>query len=454
MKLLYVVHNFPPQPSYGCELYAYNIARALKRRHEVHVFYRVNRPDRKEYQVEQAKYEEIKVCTVNNTFRNVKTFRDTYRNDAVAEAFGRYLDEIRPDLVHFQHVTCLSTTCIREAAQRGLPVVYTLHDFWLLCPRGQLLRRDLSLCDRPVPRLCVFCNAYQLGVPAQVAGARYARIPAGLASSGPARFADNIRKRLARNSFRGETGARRLIEERLEHVREMCRRVNLFISPSEFLRGKMEEIGLPGKIVTSDYGYDASRFDGFRRRESRTLRFGFVGSIIPSKGVHVLVDAFKRLTADDVELHIYGAGYSFEGYEDYEQETRTLAEKDRRIIFAGPFDNARVADVFAEFDVLVVPSIWYENSPLTVHEATLAGAPVIAGDIGGMAELVRDGVNGLNFKTGNARDLAAKMRAFIRDRSLLAKLRPDPGTVKSVEENAAELEGYYRTVIFNRQGLR
>ena len=447
MKILYVVHNFPPQPSYGCELYAYNIAQALKRHHEVHVFYRVNRPDREEYQVQQAEYEGLKVCTINNTFKNVQTFRDTYRNDAIADEFGRYLDGVKPDIVHFQHVTCLSTTCIREAARRGLPVIFTLHDFWLLCPRGQLLRRDLSLCDGPVARLCVFCNAYQLGVPPHIAHARYARIPAEFAGNGLRRLVGNLRRRLVRNSFRGETEARKLVDERLAHVREMCRHVDLFISPSEFLCNTMKKMGLPGEVRASDNGNDVLRFADFRRTESEKVRFGFVGSIIPSKGVHVLIDAFKRVSSEDAELRIHGAGYSFEGYEDYEKEMRSMARGDGRITFAGPFDNTRVGEVFAEFDVLVVPSIWYENSPLTIHEAALAGAPVIASDIGGMAEFVRDGVNGATFRTGSTRHLAAKMAMFVKDRGLLVRLRPDAGMVKTVEENAEELDGYYRQAI-------
>jgi len=447
MKILYAVHNFPPQPSYGSELYAYNLAQALRGRHEVHVFYRVSRPDRPEYEVERGEYNGLKVCAVNNAFKNVKTFRNTYQNEQIAKAFGQYIDETKPDFVHFQHVTCLSTTCITEAADRGLPVFYTLHDFWLLCPRGQLLRRDLSICDGPKPHLCVFCNAYQLGVSPEIAGGRYARIPKRWSRGGLTGRLDEMKKRIARNSFRGETDATRQAAERLEHIVDVCRRVNLFLAPSKFMMQTMTKLGLPGKIAFLDYGYDLSRFAGFKRRESPKIRFGYVGSIIPSKGVHVLIEAFRRVDAADAELRIYGAGYNFEGYENYEKELRAMAESDRRIIFAGPFDNANVKDVFSEFDVLVVPSIWYENAPLTIHEAVITGAPVIASNIGGMAEYVRDGVNGLTFRVGSARDLAKKIGMFVKDRSLLAKLRPDPREVRGIEATAADLEQYYKEIL-------
>ena len=393
---------------------------------------------------ERGEYNGLKVRTVNNTFKDVKTFRDTYRNDHIAKAFGQYLDETKPDLVHFQHVTCLSTTCITETADRGIPVFYTLHDFWLLCPRGQLLRRDLGICDGPEPHLCVFCNAYQLGVSPEAAGARYARIPKRWPRGGLAGWLDEMKKRIARNSFRGEADAAKQAAERLEHIMDVCRRVSLFLAPSRFMMQTMRKLGLPGKIAYLDYGYDLSRLARFKRKESPKIRFGYVGSIIPSKGVHVLIEAFRRVAAADAELRIYGAGYNFEGYENYEKELRAMAESDKRIIFAGPFDNANVKDVFSEFDVLVVPSIWYENAPLTIHEAIITGAPVITSDIGGMAEYVRNGVNGLTFRLGSARDLAKKIGMFAHDRSLLTKLRPDPSEVRGIEATAVDLEKLYR----------
>jgi glycosyltransferase involved in cell wall biosynthesis len=304
----------------------------------------------------------------------------------------------------------------------------------------------LSICDGPQPRLCVFCNAYQLGVSPQSAGARYARIPKRWPRGGIAGWLDKMKKRIARNSFRGEAGAAKQAAERLEHVMDVCRRVNLFLAPSRFMLRAMQKLGLPGKIEYLDYGYDLSRLAGFKRKESPKIRFGYVGSIIPSKGVHVLIEAFRRVDAADAELRIHGASYNFEGYENYEKELRATAQPDRRIIFAGPFDNANVKDVFAQFDVLVVPSIWHENAPLTIHEAIITGTPVIASGIGGMAEYVRDGVNGLTFRVGSARDLAKKIGMFARDRSLLAKLRPDSREIRGIETTAADLEQFYRAV--------
>ncbi|MCA9322432.1 MAG: glycosyltransferase, partial [Planctomycetes bacterium] len=109
--------------------------------------------------------------------------------------------------------------------------------------------------------------------------------------------------------------------------------------------------------------------------------------------------------------------------------------------------NGRIAEVLAGIDVLVVPSLWFENSPLTIHEAWLAGIPVLASDRGGMAELVDDGVNGLHFRLGDADDLRAKIRRLIDDRQLVRQLSNRPGVVKNIRDDAVDMEARYRRLV-------
>src|SRR5579862_3384773 len=162
MKILQVIHTFPPISQAGSEIYTFNLSKELAKHHELFVAYRVADANRPEYDVQRGKYEGLGIWTINNTFRNFKSFEDTYRNDEIAARFGKFLDEIRPDVVHFQHVTCLSTTCVHEAKKRKIPVVFTLHDYWLICPRGQFVKRDLTLSEEQDDVSCVQCMAYQL----------------------------------------------------------------------------------------------------------------------------------------------------------------------------------------------------------------------------------------------------------------------------------------------------
>jgi hypothetical protein len=120
------------------------------------------------------------------------------------------------------------------------------------------------------------------------------------------------------------------------------------------------------------------------------------------------------------------------------------------VSFRGRFDNARLSEVYAEIDVLIVPSIWFENSPITIHEAFLTRTPVVASDIGGMREFVRDGVDGLWFKTGDAQDLARVLRRFVDEPDLVERLSREFPPVKTIAEDAAAMEFRYRGLVCAR----
>jgi len=135
-------------------------------------------------------------------------------------------------------------------------------------------------------------------------------------------------------------------------------------------------------------------FKDIRRQQDTALRFGFIGNLMAAKGVHILIEAFKKIPEGAAELKIYGAVSSYKSsLWDYEAFLKKTAGR-ANISFMGGFDNKDISRVLSKIDVLVVPSIWFENSPLVIHEAFLAGVPVIAASIGGMPELINDGENG------------------------------------------------------------
>jgi glycosyltransferase involved in cell wall biosynthesis len=146
----------------------------------------------------------------------------------------------------------------------------------------------------------------------------------------------------------------------------------------------------------------------------------------------------------EATLDIYG---NLERYELYVEELRGLAGDDERITFAGPFPREEVGRVFSGLDVLVVPSRWYENQPGVILEAFAAGVPVVATDLGGMSEFVKHEKNGLLFELENAVDLAHQLRRLGEEPGLIQKLRTGIGPVKTVAEDADELEELYNTLL-------
>jgi len=246
-------------------------------------------------------------------------------------------------------------------------------------------------------------------------------------------------------------GARAHVEAsagRQEYLRKVLADVDLFISPSRFLRDRFvaSELVPPDRILVSDNGIGAG---GFRRSPPRALppegrlRVGYVGTIAEHKGLHVLVEAMNRIEDDRVHCHVWGEPKAFVEY------TARLEQSIRnpRTLLMGPFPNDRVSEVLENLDVLVIPSLWYENSPLTVHEAALAGVPVIASRIGGLAEYVKQGVTGLLFEPDDPDDLARTILACLETPGPLGDFDPSALEIKTIAEDARDMEKRYRELL-------
>jgi len=148
---------------------------------------------------------------------------------------------------------------------------------------------------------------------------------------------------------------------------------------------------------------------------------------------------------EKAELRIYG--HISEHSPDYFDMLKRKAGGKNNIKFMGEYYVEEAPEIFSQLDVLVVPSIWHENSPLTIHEAFMAGVPVITSNIGGMAELVKHNINGLLFKVGDSEDLYQTMKMVIENPELLSELNEEIVPIKSIDEDAEELERIYMDLI-------
>jgi glycosyltransferase involved in cell wall biosynthesis len=195
------------------------------------------------------------------------------------------------------------------------------------------------------------------------------------------------------------------------------------------------------RFLYSDYGIPVAALRR-PRPPAPGVRFGYFSAVIPHKGIELLIRSFRQISGEDKHLLVQG-----QGNERYLSQVKALAGEDPRITFLPPYRETEVAEAFSRIDVLVVPSLWYENSPIVIHEAAAARVPVVASDIGGMAEYVRPGRNGLLFRFGDSQDLRRQMEMFLRDRGLSSRLTDIPFPIKTVEENVAELRGHYGRLV-------
>jgi glycosyltransferase involved in cell wall biosynthesis len=175
------------------------------------------------------------------------------------------------------------------------------------------------------------------------------------------------------------------------------------------------------------------------------LRIAYIGQIAPHKGVHLLIDAFRRIEPrfQLIELHIHGG---LDGHPPYVAQLKKIAGNDQRIHFHGRFSNHSVIDILQWNDVLVVPSNWFEIGPLTISEAQAAGTPVVASAIGNIVDLVHDGVDGLLFQVGDSTDLQRQLQRLIDEQELLPYLRANIERPRSVADEMAQLAMIYSSI--------
>ena len=457
LSVLMVIHDFLPRHAAGSEIYTFNILQALKRRgHAVHLLTTEAHQGVHSYNVRETAVEGLSVTEVSHQ-HTTRYFDLSWRDVRMNRIFRETLERVRPDVLHIQHLHHHSIDYPAIAAEMGIPVVYTLHEYMLLCPRGgQMLRADGERCLLPKPEKCADCIAHlslesveQDDTTPRLASRIARHVPSGMKHTLKGLLGGAPEEKTAAPETQESRSA--AIKRRLEAIEVMARSVDLFISPSEFLRQRFIEAGVaaPEQIVFSDNGQDSAPFGSVSRKPSATLRVGYIGTIADYKGLHVLTAAMDRLLErEDIRCDIHGSLTTAPTYaEDLKSHT-----KNPRTRFHGRFASHALPGILAEVDVLVVPSLWWENSPLTIHEAFMAGLPVIGSDIGGMAEFVRDGENGLLFRVGDPADLAEKIERFADDRALLSLLRNKVVPIRSIEEDAILTESRYRELLARKKG--
>ncbi len=422
MRILFVTASFLPQSIGGVELHVLGIARALRGRHEASVFCRQADPTRPELSLSRDEYDGITVRRLNYLFSDCVEFPLVYRNPSIRARFVEVLDEVRPDVVHVHHLTCLSTDLIDAARERGARVVMTLHDFWMGCPRGQRMTPELHLCHDVEVDRCAVC------IP-KMWGGWFGRGRDGEAFEPAASRAKDVAQ----------------LNEYHEWIRAVLSRCDRLVAPSESSREIYVRYGVPvERITVVENGLDHAPFRSIERTTSASFRFGFIGSVLPTKGVHVLIEAFERLGRPNARLDVHGELLGWHEVQDYGDRIRAQAERaGGRITLHGRYEAAELPSILGRLDALVVPSLWFEAFCLTLREGFLAGVPVIASRLGAMAEGIDDERTGLLFEPGNAADLAAKMARVMDDGALRARLVGSTKRVRTIEENAAALLTLY-----------
>ncbi len=330
--------------------------------------------------------------------------------------FRQLLAQLQPDAIHFHHILHLGTQFIREAARyraqadKPVKLVFTLHEYLPICANdGQMVMFDSEeLCTEASPTRCAYCLKQRPPRP---------RTPEELF----------LRDRLIRAAF-----------SLIDH----------FIAPSRFLCETYQRWELNRPISVIDNGLPPMQPLAPRplRAGQPRARFAYLGQINRYKGLQVLLEAISFLEPglrEQVQVDIHGCGLHDQG-ETLQQQIETLRQRyPSQLHIHGSYDRDELPRLLAEIDTLVLPSIWWENSPLVLQEAKGLGRPVICSDIGGMKEKIKDGVDGLRFSRGSPANLARAMERAA-DPEIWERLRAGIQPPDSIQTTAEQVLALYR----------
>jgi glycosyltransferase involved in cell wall biosynthesis len=445
VRILFTVHQFLPEHYAGTEMMTLALAGELKARgHEPHILAAkrsIPGSDIAPGEVVDYEVDGIPVRRVGRPREGAgRPYALEYRNRTMAERTRQYVEEIKPDLVHVMHLQGLSASVIPVFKEFNLPVLYMPTDYWAVCPVVDLRRHDGAMCTGPELHHCVQCLVSRQPPSRARTLLRWTpdwvlRAVGKVAGTDLARRSHTLRQV-------------RALRERPAELRARIALVDRVMTQSRFVRDILMRNGVAvDGIEVSPYGIDARHISRVPRDPGvpRPLRIGFIGTLAPHKGCDVLIQAFRQLPSElDATLTIHG---SLERFKRFVKLLRELAEGDERITFAGPFPASEAGRVLSELDVVVVPSRWYENAPLVIHEAFSAGVPVVATNLGGMAEAVEAEKNGLLFELEDATDLARQLRRLGEEDGLLDRLRAGTEPAKTIQEEADEMEALYASLL-------
>jgi len=320
---------------------------------------------------------------------------------AISAAFERTLDKVRPDVVHFHNLHNLGAALIDHAAARGLPSYFTTHNYWLICPRIDLLTGAGVICAGPGDgSACATC----------------------VASPDTAGYA----RRLAEIRTRAERG------------------LTAILAVSDAVRRTLLNAGYPADLVDTvrqamPHETEIWQQVGAGRRPGRTsdnLTVAFLGSAYPHKGPQLLVAAAQRTRAR-LNIKILGEMPARFAEQLHALDHRRVAE------LSGAFSPSEIPALLGAVDAVALPSMWWDCAPLAAAECLAARTPLLVPRLGGLPEAIRDGIDGLTFNGLDIDDLARALDRLALEHGLLERLQSGIDPPRAFADYVDELEAYY-----------
>ena len=382
MKICQIIYTYPPHATGGADIYAQRISKELSAKgHEVVVittqpydgFSSLKSSSQLEDGIKVHRFYPLNIYSWTNTAEK-SLFAKIIWNLFDIWNFHAYitiktiLKKENPDVVHIHTPTWISLSVFDAVKNLRIPFIFTVHEYILLCRRVSLLHANGEVCDDP-RSICKF----------------YQKISRKIVSSKP----------------------------------------DLVVSPSSFVLKMLNKNGFFPESKCMKLPLGITPYNQKIEKTYDIIDIVYTGALSGHKGVDVLINAFKNLKYDNIRLHIVGKGEKME-------DLKVIADNDDKIKFYGFLEGNELTSLQKNANITVMPSIWYENSPMAIYESFKYGTPVIGSKIGGIPELIEEGVNGFLFEPGNIPQLQDKLQYLIDNPMELGKL--EIGAFKSSQK--------------------
>ena len=409
-KILIITNLYPPYVLGGAETYLEKLVQSLSRAN-----YKVGIITARPF-FKGLKYEKTVYANIYRTYNANIFFEGNFSNkksylkflwrffSLVLPVFNLvqiylWIKREKPDVIHTHNLHGFHPLLLVILKLTKTPIVHTIHDYFFLCPRLSLLHRDGYICGQGEQSLNMkeprtVCLIYR-----------------------------NIFSKLIRDTFTTVT------------------------APSSFALDIHKTNGLfnESKTISIPLGTTFETTVSRKNKEYPVSRFNFIyiGALSKHKGIHVLIEAVKLTRDIDYSMTIVGDG-------DLRSDIQDLCKKDSRIEFLGFVQGKKKTDVFSKSTCMLLPSVWYDNSPVVIYESFSYGIPVIASSIGGIPELIKHRSNGLLFTPGSANELAKAMNELFLDHDLFVELSKNSFRCSdeySFEKHVEKISNVYSNVI-------
>jgi glycosyltransferase involved in cell wall biosynthesis len=422
----------------GVESHTRDLARELGARgHRVHALVLDGAEGLAPYTTRLHEVDGVRVTRMAYRYHDHRALADLVRSPRAETVALEWARAERLELVHVHHASGWGLG-ILPALRARVALAMTLHDYWPLCPRGQMLRTDGEPCETAPPERCAPCI-----------GATWPHLMP--ASGGECR---GVRGEVLETDLEA-AGARSA------YARACLAAPQRLFTPSGAARAAFVRAGVPREridvvengIDVDELARDAARLRALQpaRVPAREVRLGVIGTVLPSKGALELAQAFLAARAPDLVLEIHGALPSYHGDVRYVEALRALAAREPRVRVHGEFPHSELAGILARVDGVAAPSRWNEVYGLTVREARAAGLPVLVSSAGALPEVLDGGAGGLVVPAEDRAAWTAALERFA-DPAERARWSAPGRPPRSARDMALELERAYREMLRARRG--